>query len=402
MSAVVSSLPEISISLAPPSESFAEPFSPFGATPLTPPPTDEDAYRPNLLTPPPTMSPRFRRQHSPLCPGSEQDGGRGLEAERFQKLLASSRDTNAALSGKRAPDLRKEIAIKVHKTKQMERRALFLSKISERPSALATLEPKTPPESPAIFHYTQRSPGLQSPLAIYDSGDAADDAVSPWVEQVDFRREPEKKSRPSALPSLDQISARLSSQRHGPKIQQQPRVIRAPLPAFLRSASPPRDQTPESVPTYIPERTFRNQPPTPRPAFPAAPRSKSPAAPTFADKMPPPPQRPRKSPPPPLPVDTTQIHVTTKILPRMAHSASPAQLTERNIALLNSRARMSLDMMSAIRRRTAGSNSVHDLSVAVAASYEERKARRISAPAELQCRARDQFSHPVLALPGAF
>lgn len=36
---------------------------------------------------------------------------------------------------------------------QVVRRALFLSKVLAPPSPTATTLPKTPPESPAIFHY---------------------------------------------------------------------------------------------------------------------------------------------------------------------------------------------------------------------------------------------------------
>jgi hypothetical protein len=43
-----------------------------------------------------------------------------LERERFEELLKASRERNAALGSKKALDLRKEIAIKVHKTKQGE------------------------------------------------------------------------------------------------------------------------------------------------------------------------------------------------------------------------------------------------------------------------------------------
>lgn len=167
-------VPEIAISPAPPEEPLVEPFSPFSAaSPSTP--TDPDSFRPSLLSPPSTMSPRFPRQLSPLRPSDSPVTGQGLERERFEELLRTSRERNAALGGgKRSPDLRKEIAIKVHKGKQseylvlhpcdcltdlqifalVERRALFLSKVQAPPSPRATLLPKTPPESPAIFHYS--------------------------------------------------------------------------------------------------------------------------------------------------------------------------------------------------------------------------------------------------------
>lgn len=118
-----SPVPEISISLAPPEESFKEPFSPFTTTgstpsPPTPVPQDDDGFRAMLLSPPPTVSPRFPRQLSPLRPDDAPIKGKGLERARFEELLKTSRERNVAVGGKRSPDLRKEIAIKVHKTKQ--------------------------------------------------------------------------------------------------------------------------------------------------------------------------------------------------------------------------------------------------------------------------------------------
>ena len=114
----LSPVPEISISLAPPEEPFAEPFSPFSSCgPKTP--DDTDGFRPSLLSPPPTVSPHFPRLPSPLRPSDVPIKGQGIERERFEELLRASRERNAtAVSGKRSPDLRKEIAIKVHKSKQ--------------------------------------------------------------------------------------------------------------------------------------------------------------------------------------------------------------------------------------------------------------------------------------------
>lgn len=71
-----------------------------------------------------------------------------------------------------------------------ERRALFLSKIGAPPSPTAISLPKTPPESPAIFHYSLPSPGLVSPLAHFETLEEEDDEFAPrkvWVEQVDFK-----------------------------------------------------------------------------------------------------------------------------------------------------------------------------------------------------------------------
>ena len=117
------SLPEIAISPAPPQENLPDPFSPFAAshppTPTLSPAAEDDGYRSSLLSPPPVMSTRFLRQQSPLIPESAKaNSGQGLDADRFQRLLAASKERNTALVGKKAPDLRKEIAIKTHKSKQ--------------------------------------------------------------------------------------------------------------------------------------------------------------------------------------------------------------------------------------------------------------------------------------------
>jgi len=189
---------------------------------------------------------------------------KGLEPERFEALLQGARERNTAVGAKKAQDLRKEVAMKAHKNKQVERRALFLSKVMAPPSPTATLTPKTPPDSPAVFHYTLPSPGLVSPLSMFESlgsGDLGGSFVfppEPWVEQVDFRLpEEERKLRESpkppvldpvpprankrnsgkSLPSLDQITAHLSSNRRmspPPAEGDENRRSPARLPAFLR------------------------------------------------------------------------------------------------------------------------------------------------------------------------
>ena len=110
------SLPEISISLASPEEPIVEPFSPF--SPETPTSVEEDSYRPSLLSPPPVVSPKFARQLSPLRPTDAPISGKGLEREHFDAMLKACRERSAAVGAKKSPDLRKEIALKAHKTKQ--------------------------------------------------------------------------------------------------------------------------------------------------------------------------------------------------------------------------------------------------------------------------------------------
>jgi hypothetical protein len=132
-----------------------------------------------------------------------------------------------------------------------DRRALFLSKILAPPSPTATVTPKTPPDSPAIFHYTLPSPGLVSPLTLFETlgrnsmhGDLRY-GCEPWVEQIDFRSS--KYNNPiegddyhhhsfvvrehKGMPSLDQISARMNTQGHVQTQVSTKSTTR--LPAFL-------------------------------------------------------------------------------------------------------------------------------------------------------------------------
>lgn len=159
-------LPEISISHAPSQEHQAEPYSPFGES-FTEVKQNPDAYRPALLTPPPGSVPKTL---SPLRPVDTVNEGTGMQRERFESLLKASRLRQTALPAKKdngllryvtedspranaSLTLSREISLKAHKNKQIERRALFLSKVLAPPSPTATCTPKTPPESPAIFHY---------------------------------------------------------------------------------------------------------------------------------------------------------------------------------------------------------------------------------------------------------
>ena len=128
----------------------------------------------------------------------------------------------------------------------VERRALFLSKVNAPPSPTATGLPKTPPESPSIFHYSLPSPGLVSPLALFESlqqdettGSPQFPSVQPWVEQVEYRRLMVANSR---IPSLEQITAHLSTQGHPAASKEERPPI--PLPTFLRPSSRMRS-TPE-------------------------------------------------------------------------------------------------------------------------------------------------------------
>ena len=110
-------IPEISISPPPPLENFVEPFSPFDNVRFTVE-DDENNYRPALLSPPPTMPASMPRHLSPLSPPDAPVNGQGLERERFERLLKTSRERSAALGNKKSPDLRKELAMKAYNSKQ--------------------------------------------------------------------------------------------------------------------------------------------------------------------------------------------------------------------------------------------------------------------------------------------
>ena len=121
-------LPEICISPPPPSEHFAEPFSPFDNVRFA---VEDDVnnYRPALLSPPPTMDISIPRHLSPLSPPDAPVKGQGLERERFEQLLKTSRERSAALGNKKSPDLRKELAVKTYQSKQSTSTRFIISPI---------------------------------------------------------------------------------------------------------------------------------------------------------------------------------------------------------------------------------------------------------------------------------
>ncbi|KAJ7783485.1 hypothetical protein DFH07DRAFT_764005 [Mycena maculata] len=392
MDLVPAHVPEISVSLAPEEPTMDEPYSPFSATI---PVVEDDGFRPVHLTPPPTSTPtRFIKQLSPLRPSEATVTGQGLERERFEALLKASKERNSAVGAKKGNDLRKEIALKAHGKKQVERRALFLSKVLAPPSPTATLMPKTPPDSPAIFNYSLPSPGLVSPLALFESlnENPACGPLSysrePWVEQVDFRIPADRRKAKSAsdaapktshakpakpIPSLDQISARLSSQGHArtPSAEAAERKLR--LPAFLAQSRQPAPRLTIGVGRLqLPVRS----------------------APPKADNLH---HMPPRSPCYPL---SPNLQVTTIVVPRTS-SMSPTELSESNLLALNSRERRAKDMLSTLRKRTGPSQNGQP-TAGYMDDILDRKWKRRSAPAELNPRARTGFEHPVLAMPGGF
>jgi len=399
-------VPQIAISLAPPQVHVQEPFSPFSATMQTSV-REPDSPRSALLSPPPTLSPRSPRRLSPLRPDDVPVAGRqGVEREKFEAMLKASRERNAALGGKKSVDLRKEIAMKVHKSKQVERRALFLSKVMAPPSPTATLTPKTPPESPAIFHYSLPSPGLESPLEVFEMlalENPADPNRAVWVEQVDFRvpgqiriqAPPRQKPTFSRkkLPSLDQITARLSFQGHvstGESVREAGALANGRLPAFLRSQkrAPASPAPVRSAPVAVGRLQFPTRLNT------AKAEERTPV------------QLPPQSPSSPV---APKLQVTTLVVPRTSF-ASPTRFTEGNLRTFDacSREAKARDMLSRLRRRTLPPNAevFADLAAAQAQAAkdreEERKLRRHSAPPELPLAERVGFQNPLLSVPGAF
>lgn len=332
-----------------------------------------------MLSPPPCFHASIPRHLSPLSPEDAPVKGQGIERERFERLLKSSRERSAALGSKKAPDLRKELAVKTYKTKQIERRARFLIRVAEPPCPSAACEPMTPPDSPAIFNYSLPSPGLVSPLAMYENLEGECVTSQPWTEQVDFRLPKSavrsKSSHPplafnsgKGLPSLDEISARLGFKKRPGTHQATPR-----LPSFLQKKQ------------YT---TVKSESPATSPSITIG-RLRMPAS-RSRGASPPPAQQVYKVPHSPV---TPKLQVTTTVVPRMPRSTS-THLTESN-----------LEAFSRVPfPRLARTTSLTSLTPApVPTAYDEdRTIRRRSAPAELPARVRSQFKHPVLDLPGGF
>lgn len=250
--------------------------------------------------------------------------------------------------------------------------------------------PKTPPESPAIFHYTLPSPGLVSPLALFDSLNSDKSGTGPlsyprepWVEQVDFRlpsppkiavtpavpqegaavQEPKP---PRSLPSLDQISARLQS--HAGSFQETaPRSTR--LPAFLAQSHTPAQTERPTLSVGRLQLPINSK------------RSSQQSAPLPLPKS-------------PNPVVVPAIEVTTIRVPRSRRNSS-LDLSESNLLALNSREKTAKDMLCTLRRRMLPLAEERP-------SIDERKWRRHSAPADLSGKPRSGFEHPVLLLAGGF
>jgi hypothetical protein len=262
-------------------------------------------------------------------------------------------------------------------SKLVERRALFLSKIQAPPSPSAINMPKTPPESPAIFHYSFPSPGLESPLAVFEQMVTEDPTRPPrqtWVEQVEFRM-PEQKVpsvirsvpvRKGRLPSLAQITAHYTPIGGAAASLVNTAPARRALPAAVgrlhfpvRSSSPPAaEESAKDIVTLAPR--------------------------------------------PPMSPSSPKLKITTLVVP-CTSSHSPIEFSESNLRAFDAmRAGTAQVMMSRLRRRTMSPASARLSPANLRCDDEEKKMRRRSAPPELPLRERRGFTKPPLNLPGAF
>lgn len=453
-----SPVPSISISFAPNQIPVDEPKSPF----VVSLPVELESPRSQHLLPPPTLSPnqllRTERytQLSPLSPASSS-GGKGIERARFEAMLKASKERSAMTGSKKAVDLRKELAVKAQMTKQMERRARFLYKLAEPPSPSAADVPVTPPESPAIFHFSLPSPGLESPIEIFEDVNSHPELyeTSMRIEQVDFRLPKQKEAAAAAarrshatlygmptspFPSLDQISLRMSKNvvtittTRAPSPDQESAKGNR-LPSFLRARSPtppasqersdiipqPKEQIPRKSRLVLPDLVLRG---ATRPTTNVVLKSPSPvdAKKNMFSVFPPSPRSARGA----------KLQITTTICPPTSSKSSPTEFTEENILQFASsephktdpavlkpaneavpssalRAEVTKDLFNKLSRRTLnlpgaaakGIRAQDDISSPESVTSEEKLRRRTSAPAEISGIPRGE-RHPVLNKPGGF
>ncbi|CAE6509665.1 unnamed protein product [Rhizoctonia solani] len=224
-------------------------------------PDESLSSRSNHLLPPPVATPHVRR------PSKTMDK-QGLDQATFQDLLNANRERSSRRLVSPADRLRREVVVKAHHSKQLERRALFLSRIIAPPSPTSTETAVTPPDSPAIFHFSLPSPGLASPLELFETVTSRER----WIEEVDYNKKSVRASARDAfpagrLPSLDQITARLR-----PTTQAVPSiVVESPTPISVspltiikgdrQDQAKPRSRVPERI--IASARARSTSPPTP-------------------------------------------------------------------------------------------------------------------------------------------
>ncbi|KAG1755082.1 uncharacterized protein EDB91DRAFT_1233875 [Suillus paluster] len=381
LSPIGTSIPHICISPASPEKVSPEPYCLFLSAD---PDQDDSGYRQKLLSPQCHFPNMFPRHPSPLRP-ADCPPPKGLHRDQFDLLLKVSRDKRAALSSRKVPDLRKELAIKNQRNKQLERRALFLSRIQEPPSSTAVPTPKIPVEFSAVNHCTLPPGGLESPLAFFNSlagglnGQTGKDLARrrTWFEQVDCRLPISKpktdlKLGSRKLPSLEDIIARVRPVLPPPSMANDP-IFATPRPSmFLRSGK--NASSTRSVSDTNPHINIG------RLHMPVRRRQSSDSLPDMLLNVTP------RSPCCP------NIEITTTAPPRTRSNAKYA-FTEYNVHALG-RANTAREMMTTIKRRT----SPPPLDLA----DNQLRPKRHSAPAEMQLRERSGFEASKLVIAWGF
>ncbi|KDN40581.1 hypothetical protein RSAG8_08053, partial [Rhizoctonia solani AG-8 WAC10335] len=248
------------------------PVSPV--TPVEPSSPEESlSSRSRHLLPPPVGSPRqpisLGSPRQPVSLAKKMDK-KGLDQATFQDLLNANRERSSRRLVSPADRLRREVVVKAHHSKQFERRALFLSRIIAPPSPTSTETAVTPPESPAIFHFSLPSPGLASPLELFETVTSHEH----WIEEVDYKKTLRTLARDAfpagRLPSLDQITARLrptlNTTRAIPSIVSPTPVSVKPLSIIKgdrQDEVKPRSRVPDRI--IASARARSTSPPTPAP-----------------------------------------------------------------------------------------------------------------------------------------
>jgi hypothetical protein len=377
LSAIGTSIPHIRISPASPVKAYREPYSPFLS--VGNPDKDDSGCPPQSLSPQyrfPAISPRHS---SPLRP-ADCPPPRESHRDQFDLLLEVSRDKRAALGSRKVPDLRKELAIKNQRNKQLERRALFLSRIQE--PTLSATGSKTPVEFPSVGHRTLPSLGLGSPL-FCSSAEGHDGWIGKdlpgrrtWFEskQVDCRL---PISKPKAdlnlgrrkLPSLEEITARVGPFHSPPSMAKEPIFATPRLPMFLRS-----DKNLSTTRTVSDTKPSIN---IGRLHMPVRRRQSSDSLSHMRPSV----------------IPSSPCYPNIEIASPRVRGNAICAFTESNIHALG-RANTAREMMTTIKRRTSPPPPC--------LTNHQPRPKRHSAPAEMQLRGRSGFEHPILSLPGAF
>lgn len=375
LSAIGTSIPHIRISPASPVKACPEPYSPF----LSARSTDKDdcEHRPRSPSPQyhfPAISPRHS---SPLRP-ADCPPPRELHRDQFDLLLEVSRDKRAALGSRKVPDLRKELAIKNQRNKQLERRASFLSRIQE--PTLSTTGSKISVEFPGVNYCTFPSLGLGSPSS-YSSAEEHDGWIGKglherrtWHEQTDCRS---PISKPKAdlnlgrrkLPSLEEIIARVGPPHPPPPMANEPIFATPRLPMFLRS-----DKNSSSTRTVSDTKPSIN---IGRLHMPVRRRQSSDSISYMRTST----------------MPNSPCYPNIEVASPRARGNAMCKFTESNMHALG-RANTAREMITTIKRRTSPP--------LVCLANHQPRSKRHSAPAEMQPRGRSGFEHPIMSLPGAF